>query len=124
MASILVIDDMKGVLQTLEVMLKAIGHEPTCVADSEVGLKYAKENKYDLIMTDIIMPEKDGIDVLMDLKNDQKDLPVIAISGGGNRVSSDDALSIARLYADNVLEKPFKRDELSEMIDKTLNKEE
>jgi DNA-binding response OmpR family regulator len=120
MARILVIDDMSGILQTLDVMLKGLGHEPTCAGDSETGLKYARENSYDVIMTDIMMPDKDGVDVIMELRQQDNPPPIIAISGGGTKVSADDALSIARLHADNVIKKPFKRDQLAAIIDETL----
>lgn len=120
MARILVIDDMSGILQTLDVMLKGLGHEPTCAGDSETGLQYARDNTYDVIMTDIMMPDKDGIDVIMELKKQDNPPAIVAISGGGTKVSADDALSIARLHADTVIKKPFKRDELDAIIDEAL----
>ena len=120
MANVLIIEDMSGVRQTLEIMLKGLNHSVTTAVDGDDGLRKASEASFDLVITDIMMPEKDGIDVIMGLKKAGKDLPVIAISGGGTKVSADDALSIAEHHADTILKKPFTKDELSQAIQSVL----
>ena len=109
---ILLIEDMKGVRESLEVILSIAGYQVEFANNGAEGLDKAKSVSYDLIITDILMPELDGTEVIMQLREAQNQTPVLAISAGGDGVSASQALMIARENANGVLEKPFSKDEL------------
>ena len=74
------------------------------------------EEKIDLVITDLIMPEKEGIETINELRLDFPDIKIIAISGGGN-IGADNYLSLAKnLGADMTLSKPFTRDDLTKAV--------
>lgn len=118
MANILLIEDMDGVRATIAMILTRAGHNVVTSADGGEGLRRATNEKYDLIISDILMPHVDGGEVIATLKSDQPDTPVLAISGGGSGVSVEEALRVAKEMADAVLRKPFSRDELLNAVTK------
>ena len=76
--------------------------------DGNKGLKLIEGNSYDLVITDIVMPEKDGLEVVMELKQLFPNIRIIVISGGGERLNIQDLLKMARLMgADRVMSKPL-----------------
>ena len=117
MARILIIEDDERLRTTIrEVLEHAAVYEVSDASDGEEGMRLYHEKPADLIITDMLMPKKDGFDVIMNLKIDYPDLKVIAISGGG-RLDSKTYLEIAKgLGADCYLDKPFKLDELLEAV--------
>ncbi|MDO9563332.1 MAG: response regulator [Bradyrhizobium sp.] len=120
MAKILLIDDMKGVRRTVSAVLKRAGHIVTEADDGDAGLHLLKCERFDLVITDMLMPKLDGIEVLLFLEQ-QPDRPrVLAISGGGSQVSADEAFMLARSKADATLAKPFDNSELLAAVDKLL----
>ena len=77
------------------------------------GLEYLQRERFDLVITDIVMPEKDGISTIIDLRKTDATIPVLAISGGGNIGTQGDLLRMAKqLGATETLAKPFGREEL------------
>jgi CheY-like chemotaxis protein len=120
MADILLIDDMAGVQRAVTSMLKASGHAVTVSVNGAEGLNMLKQRKFDLVITDMLMPTLDGTEVLAQLRVMPNRPKVIAISGGGAGVSADMALRAARTSADAYLEKPFERADLVAAIDKLL----
>jgi len=120
MATIVVIDDDDGVRETVARMLKGASHEVHEAADGDTGLELCLEVKPSIVVTDILMPQKEGIETILALKRADPSIRIIAISGGG-RIGSTDILTMARqLGADDVLEKPFRRAELLAAIDRLL----
>lgn len=112
MAKILLIEDDQAVRETFEIILASDGHEVIIAVDGNDGIKQAAAQRFDLVITDIIMPERDGVEVINTLRKEQEDLPVIAVSGGG-RSSSMDYLGIAKMLgAAAVLAKPIGAKEL------------
>ena len=112
MASILIIDDDVQVLDMLRQTLECGGYEVVDAPNGKEGIRLYRENPADLIITDIIMPEKEGIETIIELKRDFPDVKIIAISGGG-RISSEGCLSTAgKLGARYTFSKPVKREEL------------
>jgi YesN/AraC family two-component response regulator len=83
MANILIIDDDQQILNMLSQILKRAGYGVVEALDGKQGLKLYRENPTDLIITDIIMPEKEGLETIMELQRDFPDVKIIAISGGG-----------------------------------------
>jgi Response regulator containing CheY-like receiver, AAA-type ATPase, and DNA-binding domains len=120
MAKILLVEDMKGVRRTVSAVLKRAGHTVTEADDGGAGLQFLKSERFDLVITDMLMPKHDGMEVLLFLEQ-QPDRPkVLAISGGGSQVSADEAFMLARSKADATLAKPFDNADLLAVVDKLL----
>ena len=124
MAHILVIDDEVQIREVLRTVLERVGYTVTEAADGLEGLRVYAEGKVDLVVTDIIMPEKGGIDIIMDLRRDFPGAKIIAISGGGmcGDVSYlDMALGVG---ADRAIGKPFVLDDFLEAVEDLLTVKE
>jgi DNA-binding response OmpR family regulator len=113
---ILLIEDMKGVRESLEVILSIQGYKVDFANNGTEGLHKAKASKYDLVITDILMPEMDGTEVIIQLRTSGNQVPILAISAGGDGVSAKQALTLAKEKASAILEKPFSKDELLKKI--------
>ena len=112
MARILIIDDDVQILDMLRQTLELKGYEVVDATNGKEGIRLYRENPADLIITDIVMPEKEGIETIIELKRNFPDVKIIAISGGG-RITPEGYLSMAkRLGANRTFEKPVERDEL------------
>ena len=122
MSNILVIEDMVGVRHAISSMLKRAGHTVEAVESGQKGLDQIQQRRFDLVVTDILMPDMYGTEVRFKLKAMPNRPPVIAISGGGAGVSAEAALQAARLQADAFLQKPFEKAELLAAVDKLLGK--
>ena len=117
MARILVIDDEDGVRRMLRMALELHGHEVLEAADGMQALRLVQQAPVELVITDILMPEKDGLEVIMALRSETPQLKVIAMSGGG-RFNQVEALEIAEpLGAIAALRKPFRIDEMLETVE-------
>ena len=117
MAKILIVDDEPQLREMLTDMLEMDEHEVVEAVNGVEGVKKYHESKPDLIITDLVMPEQNGIDMLLELKKKVPNLSVLAISGGGGITGSFDYLPIAKLIgAKQVLKKPFGIDELREAV--------
>lgn len=120
MSLILVIDDEQLVADAIATVLKRAGHQVTLASNGEAGLVKFKAESPDLVITDIVMPGKEGIETIRDLRSQAPKLPIIAMSGGGMR-GNFDFLSMARkLGASEVLGKPFSNDELIALVTRLL----
>lgn len=120
MATIVLIDDDKDVRRTLVRMLETAGHEVHEAADGDSVLELSIRVDPQLVITDFLMPEKEGFETIMTLKRDQPPLRIIAMSGGG-RSGGMDFLDMARsLGADEVLQKPFRRAELLDLVSRLV----
>ena len=120
MAKILLIDDMKGVRRAISAVLKRAGHTVIEAGDGGVGLQLLQSQRFDLVITDMLMPQHDGMEVLLFLEQLPDRPKVLAISGGGSQVSADEAFMLARSKADATLAKPFDNSDLVETIDRLL----
>ena len=120
MAKILLIDDMVSVRAAIKSILVREGHDVVEAEDGQQGISIAQKNSLDLVITDIMMPVSDGVDVILTLKNHFKSLPVIAMSGGSSQIPADAALMVAREKADVCLTKPFENEELLQALDRLL----
>ncbi len=120
MKRILVIDDDTQIRQMLRQMLERADYEVNDASNGVEGIELQRARPFDLIITDIIMPEKEGIETIMELRRDFKDVKIIAISGGG-RINSRDHLNVANMCGvDRTFGKPFDREELLEAIQELL----
>ncbi|MCD6116509.1 response regulator, partial [bacterium] len=83
MAYILVMEDERIIQTIIRRYLEREGHEVVIAGDGEEGIKLYNERPADLVLTDIIMPKKEGIETIRDLKKISPDVKIIAMSGGG-----------------------------------------
>ncbi len=122
MSRILIIDDDRMVRDTLKVILVAAGHQVALATDGKDGLRIFAEFQPQLIITDILMPEKEGVETIQDLRQLVPNLPIIAISGGG-RVGNMSFLKVAQQFgADRTFAKPFEPDEILGAVNELLAK--
>ena len=113
---ILVIDDDEMLRGMLVQTLERAGYEVVEAPNGDAGLKLFRAHPADLVITDLIMPEKEGVETMMELRRDYPTLPIIAVSGGA-RAAGRDYLPIARqLGVRCALAKPFSRQEILEAI--------
>lgn len=112
MSSILVVDDDTQVLDVMSEMLRLEGHYVVVAENGQQAVNRIRDVVFDLVITDLIMPDKEGLETIADIRRNHQDLPIIAISGGG-RVGPTDYLETARFIGANAtLAKPFGRQEL------------
>ena len=104
---ILIIDDDHHILLMVKKMLERAGFEVDLASNGNEGLELFQKMQADLVITDIIMPEKEGLETIREMKRLRSDLKIIAMSGGG-KISADNYLETAKIFGANlVLEKPF-----------------
>ena len=112
MSSILVVDDDTQVLDVMSEMLRLEGHTVAVAENGRQAVDRIRDAEFDLVITDLIMPEKEGLETIADIRREHGQLPIIAISGGG-RIGPTDYLETARYIGANAtLAKPFGRQEL------------
>jgi len=120
MKRILIIDDEPQIRLMLKKMLEREGFDIIVASDGKEGMKLFEKDPVDLVITDIIMPEKEGIEVILALRKGYPDVPIIAMSGGG-RNPPDGYLKMAKLSGvQATFEKPFKKEELLNAVKKAL----
>ena len=121
MARILLVDDNLDLITAVAELLCGASHAVTTAANGRKALELLEDNAYDLVITDIIMPEMEGIETIMNMRKKYPALKVVAMSGGG-RISPEEYLVIARkLGVAQTLTKPFSGKELNEAVDKALS---
>ena len=121
MAKILVFDDEPSILLMIKKMLEKAGHEVDMALNGREGMELFEKNKPDLLITDIIMPEKEGLETIFELRRKYPELKIIAISGGG-RIGPDGYLPSAKLFgADMVFQKPLIQKEFLQAVSLLLN---
>lgn len=121
MKQILIIDDEPEIRSMLKKMLEREGFDVIVASDGKEGMELFEKNPVDLVITDIIMPEKEGIETIQALKKGYPDIPIIAMSGGG-KISPDGYLHMAKLIgAQATFEKPINKKTLLNIVKKTLD---
>ena len=121
MTRILIIDDEPIIRDVLIETLEREGYETVTASGGKDGIKIHRENPADLIITDLIMPDQEGIETIMELRREFKDVRIIAMSGGG-KIGSDTYLQMAKtLGAIKSIAKPFNRKELLKTIQELLS---
>jgi two-component system chemotaxis response regulator CheY len=121
MTKILVIDDDAIVRRTLTKILEDGGYEVVNADDGLRGMAMFRSEQPDLVITDIIMPDQEGIQTITEMRSAKPDAKIIAISGGG-RIGNTDFLKIAQqLGAFDALAKPFDPDDLLRRVRRCLD---
>lgn len=120
MSKILVVDDESHVRDILQRILTGAGHDVTTAPDGNVALEMVHQSSFDVVITDLIMPEKEGIETIQELLTLEDRPKIIAMSGGG-RVGPVDYLKAAEsLGADASLAKPFDPERVLGIVDELL----
>ena len=120
MASILVIDDEVQVRFAMRAVLEDAGHSVEEAATGTDGLAALNERAFDLVICDIIMPDKEGIETIGDIRALLPQQPIVAISGGG-RIRKEDYLAVAAAVgASQTIAKPFTADTLLATVSAVL----
>ena len=115
---ILVIDDDSDMRAMLEQTLRSAGYEVVLAANGTQGIRYYHANPTSLVITDLFMPKKAGLETIIELRRDFPDVSIIAISG---KPTGGTLLSIAqRLGAVKTIEKPFQHHELLRAVEEVL----
>jgi DNA-binding NtrC family response regulator len=120
--SILVADDEENIRAFVEVCATAEGHQVLGVENAREAKEALAKQPYDLVITDILMPEGDGLDLITQLRKLQPSARIVAMSGGGRYMESDDCLKMARgLGANAVMMKPFNREALLSAVKEAMS---
>jgi len=112
MPNILVIDDDKFVRISIRTVLESAGYDVDECNNGNDGVALQKKQGFDAVIVDLMMPHKDGLETIRDLKENNDGLPIIAISGGGDIVRQNFVKAAFIFGASATLEKPFDGDEL------------
>lgn len=118
MADVLVIDDDPDMRELLRVTLEGAGHKVTLASNGREGVERYRAKPTDLVITDLFMPDQEGIETIKQMRIEFPDLSIIAISG---KPTGGTMLTVAqRLGARAVLQKPFLPQELLEAVEESL----
>lgn len=120
MARILVIDDEDGVRAIVREMLERAGYEVLDAPEGGKGLELLRERPVDLVITDLFMPEKEGIATIRELRRNFPNVKIIAMSGGGRTRNLDILSDAKRLGAARTLTKPFDPQEMLVTVEEVL----
>lgn len=123
MSRILVIDDDKLVRNSLRQVLEKAGYEVVVAPNGKVGVDIFRKEPTDLVITDILMPEKEGLETISELSRVAPKPKILAISGGGP-TGPDEYLRVAKRYgAHQIMEKPMESAELLSMVKQLLEED-
>ena len=114
---VLLVDDSQDLLAVLKRALEVRGYSVVTAPNGTLAMKMAREQEFDVVVTDIIMPEKEGLETIMELKKVNPGIAVVAMSGGG-RINAEEQLLLAKkLGAIGTLKKPFGLNQLLELLE-------
>ncbi len=115
---ILIVDDNPHMCNLLADILEIFNYQGIKAKDGEEALVFLKKDNYDMVITDLRMPNLGGMDLLKTIKDEKPSLPVVVITAFGKSDTQQDVLAAK---ADGYLAKPFKVDEIEELLKKLLN---
>lgn len=121
MNKILLIDDDNHFREMFAELLKREKYEVIETNDGRNAINLFDLHKPDLVITDIIMPDKEGIETILDLKKENPNAKIIAISGGGRTNAMDNLRSAKLLGANETFAKPFNNKEILQSISNLIN---
>ena len=121
MARVLLVDDSSAVLQIVRDVLREAGHEVHEAADGKRGLAQFRRTSPDLVISDVVMPEMDGFELLWAIRAEAPMTPLILMSGRNRSLRMDDLLRAAKVFgAWQVIPKPFSKEELLRVVQSAL----
>jgi DNA-binding response OmpR family regulator len=118
--SILVVDDEGPICTLVQIALEQAGYQVEAVEDGFKASRKLRGQNYDLLITDLLMPDRDGLELIREARRDYPGMRIIAMSGGG-KVGREHYLKIAKgMGADATLAKPFLPRDLCDAVDHVL----
>jgi|SRR5688572_4138345 len=114
--TILVIDDDTAVRNTVRTILERAGYSVREADDGEQGVKLYRDTRSDLVITDLFMPQQDGIETIQQLRAEFPDARILAVSGGASLGAEGPLIDARMLGADETLAKPFSKDALLQRV--------
>ena len=120
MKRVLIIDDNAAIGDMIGRMLEGDAFQCITLTSGEDLAGHLQRNSFDLVITDILMPDVEGIEIIRELRHDFPEIPIIAMSGGGHSIGIDVLKSAQQLGARAVLPKPFLRKDLMAAIDRAF----
>lgn len=115
---ILVVDDEEVVRNVLRAKLESCGYQVVEASDGKQAIQRLNEGICEVLITDILMPEKDGLETLMHVRRAQPDVKVIVITGAGNDLYLDNARGLG---ASRVFAKPFELEEIAAAVKELMS---
>lgn len=120
MARILLVDDEEIVLRLFETVLELDHHVVMTASNGNGALRAIAEATFDLVITDLVMPDKEGIETIIEMRRLRPELPIIAMSGGGRGSATDYLDMAAQLGAKKTMAKPFSTQALLDAVHEVL----
>lgn len=121
MARILIIEDEDDLREPIRTALERLNHIVYEAANGADGLECLRQHAFDLVITDVLMPEVDGLEVIQTIAREFPGVKVLAMSGGGTRIPAKYSLTVADAFgAHALLQKPFGVEELQRSVAKAL----
>ena len=113
---ILVVDDEQDIRDVTFLLLEKSGYEAICIDGAQAALDAMEKESYDLVLTDMLMPDMDGVELITEIRRRDPEQVIVAMSGGGH-APKESYLQIAKLYGvQGVIPKPFNREKLLESL--------
>ena len=120
MTQVLLVDDDDLARNTIQLMLERAGYQVRSTGTGREALELCRQALPDLVVTDLIMPETDGLELIQELRKLNPEVRILAISGGG-RLNANEYLTVAKKFgAVAILSKPFSNQELREAAEHAL----
>lgn len=122
MARVLVIDDNDQFREMLRECLESEGYEVVVASNGKEGIDLYHKEPADLVITDVLMPEKDGVEMMVDLSRNFPDVKIIVISGGGEEGSAEDYLESIKVICNikHTFSKPFEMDAMLKAVEEAV----
>jgi YesN/AraC family two-component response regulator len=121
MAKILIVEDEENIRNTLKNVLEDEGFEVKVASNGCIAMEYLDENQVDLVITDIIMPEKEGVEMIIELRDKFPELKIIAMSGGGHIDPHCYLNTVTYLGVKNTFTKPFHVEDMINTVKEMLS---
>ncbi len=112
MAFILVVDDDEQIRMAISMILERAGHEVWAASDGNAGIESCRKRCPDIVLTDLIMPDKEGIETIIELRREFPQIKILAMSGGGYALPETYLKMASKLGAVHTFIKPIDRKEL------------
>ncbi len=120
MARILIIDDDAALRRTMRKIVERMGHVAREAENGAIGLRLFREGEYELVVTDLLMPEKEGIETILELREEGREVRILAVSGGMALDREGPLEDAEALGADASLPKPFSVEEFTAAVERLL----
>ncbi|GIK99458.1 MAG: response regulator [Alphaproteobacteria bacterium] len=121
MARILIVEDVPDFRLMMREILNTAGHEVAEAGNGHDAMRQMEAGRFDLLVTDVVMPESDGVELIRSLAKQGRRLPILAVSGGGHNLPAAVSLALTEAAgAHRTLFKPFRAAELLSAVDALL----